>query len=77
MLNVNIETIFVPLLDGKVLATFEQSARKFLFPGPSFAPKDDIRREILLPRTFDFSVGRVKFLSSFFLSKTLFPVAPV
>ncbi|XP_065069571.1 spermatogenesis-associated protein 6-like [Rhopilema esculentum] len=44
--------------DGKVLARFEQCSRQFLFPTPSFAPKDDVNREILLARTQNYPIER-------------------
>ena len=50
----------ITLSDGKVLAKFEAPSRQFLFPAPSFTPKDDVNRELLLTRTSHFSVEKVK-----------------
>ena len=47
------------LLGGKVLANFEAPSRQFLFPAPSFTPKDDVNRELLLTRTPYFSAEKV------------------
>eukprot|EP00794_Sanderia_malayensis_P007705 gene7705-8542_t len=45
-------------MDGVVLARFEQPTRQFLFPGPTFVPKNDTKREVLLTRTRNFSAEK-------------------
>ena len=41
---------------GKLLAYYEESSRKFLFPDKSLTKKDGLDREILLSRTVKFQV---------------------
>jgi hypothetical protein len=41
---------------GRLLAYYEESSRKFLFPDKSLTKKDGLDREILLSRTAKFQV---------------------
>ena len=59
---------FVLVLGGKVLASFEAPSRQFLFPAPSFTPKDDVNQELLLARTPYFSAEKVGSLTSMTIS---------
>ena len=46
-------------VDGDILAKFEAPSRQFLFPAPSFKPRDGINRDLLLTRTSHFPVEKV------------------
>ncbi|XP_057300145.1 uncharacterized protein LOC130630604 [Hydractinia symbiolongicarpus] len=62
---------------GHVLAVYEESARKFLYPSPSYIPREDhLKREILLTRTKHFSNGRGLDPQLTFRTKTYIEEAP-
>ena len=52
---------YIKIQGGKLLAYYEESSRKFLFPDKSLTKKDGLDREILLSRTAKF---QVRFLSN-------------
>ena len=53
--------LYAWFLGGRILAEFEESARSFLFPTPSYIPKRNLlKRDVLLTRTDNFPVGKVR-----------------
>ena len=60
--DVIFEKVYCSIIQGgKLLAYYEESSRKFLFPDKSLTKKDGLDREILLSRTVKF---QVRFLSN-------------